>query len=1106
VLVTSTNRRAEALLEPLRFFHSLLTGRSESAVVPLPAYEVSPYRGLSPHPEIAEARAVALWKLSTGQADAAIVPVGAALVRLAGRDAYARLARTLGVGDRFGLDELVAWLESVGYERREPVEMAGEYSVRGGLVDVFPPEGRPVRLELFGDRLEELREFDPSTQRSSSPLLSATLVPLLEMPRPPELLARLWELREGREAEGAVNPFPGWEFLLPLAESFGGTLLEVVERGVILLDEPQSLRQEASRLWERWEEDYAGARGEGRVAPAPGELFLRWQAFEARAAAAPRLNLEQLAMEIPGAEHFALASQPTPRFHGAVRGFVEALRQRLLNGQRVLVASATPGELERLAEILSEYEVPYRFAAPVGRGPGLVEEKGVLAPPVEGTAPDAGAVLLVRGVVPEGVSFPEAQLTLFGNRDLFDGATPVRAPAKPKSRTAAFAGDISDLKEGDFVVHIDHGIGRFRGIKPLLYDGATEEFLHLEYEGGDRLYVPLARLDLVQRYGSLGGATPRVDRLGGLSWQRAKQRAGRAVRSMAHELLQLYAQRATVPGHAFGQDTPWQGEFESSFEWEETPDQRTAADEVKRDMQRPHPMERLLVGDVGFGKTEVALRAAFKAVCESKQVAVLAPTTVLAFQHYENFRQRFAAFPVRVEMLSRFRSRAEQKAILADLEAGKVDVLVGTHRLLSSDVQFPDLGLLIVDEEQRFGVRHKERLKELRTDVDVLTLTATPIPRTLHMALVGLRDLSLIETPPPDRLAIHTVVAPHSEELVRSALEQELDRGGQVYFVHDRVETIFRVAEGVQRLAPQARVAVAHGKLKGSELERIMLAFMQRRVDVLVTTKIIENGLDIPNCNTILVDRADRYGLGELYQLRGRVGRSNRRAYAYLLLSPQAQLSELARRRLAALKEFSELGSGFRIAALDLELRGAGNLLGREQHGHVTALGFDLYTQLLERAIAELKSGTAVPEARVTLKLGLDIRIPPDYIQDERQRLRMYKRIASLGDSAAERRALVYELEDRYGPRPRAVENLLSYSALKALAERLLLERIEQRQGAVSVQFHPQTRVEPERLVEFVQRLPGARLDPGGGLRFPVERAAPDWLEELRRRLLELQG
>ncbi|MGH9861943.1 MAG: transcription-repair coupling factor [Candidatus Acidiferrales bacterium] len=1101
LLVTSTNRRAEALLEPLRFFYTVLTGRPESSVVLLPAHDVSPYRSLSPHPDIAEARAVALWKLATGEAEMVVLPVAAALRRLASREVYAGLGRTVGVHDQLEPGELVNYLESVGYERHEPVEMAGEYSARGGIVDVFSPEGRPVRLEFFGDTLEELREFDPTTQRSTAPLRAATFAPLVEGRRTPERLAQLWALAHGQEPEGEVNPFPGWEFLLPLVESFGHTILDLAPRALVLLDEPQSLRETAEKFWAELEEEHAQRRTRAACA-APGELFLRLTAFDGLAPAAPRLRLEQLALEISGAEQALLVSQPTPRFHGGVRAFADELRQRLRANGAVLVASASAGEMERLAEILSEYEVPYRFAAPAGRRADLVEEKSVLAS-------DHHAAVLVRGALPDGVVFPEARLALFGNYDLFEKAA--EAPAKTKSKAAAFAADIGELREGDYVVHVDHGIGQFAGLKQIVHDGLTDEFLQLNYLEEARLYVPLARLDLVQKYRGVGGAAPRLDALGGISWQRRKARAARALKEMAAELLKLYAARATVPGRAFGPDSPWQREFEESFEWDETPDQRTASEEVKRDLERPHPMDRLLVGDVGFGKTEVGLRAAFKVMCESKQAAVLAPTTVLAFQHYENFRRRLAAFPLRVEMLSRFRSAAEQKRVVAELEAGKVDLVVGTHRLLSPDVRFHDLGLLIVDEEQRFGVRHKERLKQLRTEVDVLTLTATPIPRTLHMALVGLRDLSLIQTPPPDRLAIQTVVAPRSDELVRSALEQELAREGQVYFVHDRVQSIDEAAAWLHSLVPRARLAVAHGQMRERELERIMLGFMQHEYDVLVTTKIIENGLDIPLCNTLIVDRADRFGLSELYQLRGRVGRSSRRAYAYLLVPREVSLSEMARRRLAALKEFSELGSGFRLAALDLELRGAGNLLGGEQHGHINAIGFDLYTQLLERAISESRGQELRPEARATLNLGLDIRIPPDYIAEEGQRLRAYKRIASLGDSEAERQALRAELEDRYGPLPRPVENLLGYAAVKALAERLLIESIEQRQGEVRVRFHPETRVPPERLVGFVRQTAGARLEPSGALRFPAERAragAPPsgWLEELRKRLLGLEG
>jgi transcription-repair coupling factor (superfamily II helicase) len=1101
LFVTSTNRRAEELAGPLRFFHQLLTGQEGESVALFPAHDVLPYRGLSPHPDISEARAVALWRLATDQVDIAVAPVRAAMGRLAEKDSYAQLARTLHKGDTVERDELIAHLESTGYARQEPVEMPGQYSVRGGLVDIFPPEGSAVRLEFFGDELEELRGFDPSTQRSTGPIREVVIVPMVEVRRTPELMARLWELREGAAPEGRVQEFPGWEFLLPQVMGLGGTILDLLPRAVVVFEEPDLLRREAETFWAKLEEDYESAREETASSVAPGELYWRWSAFESVLSGAPQLHLEQLPMEIADADHHILLAQPTPRFHGKAQAFAGELHDRLEKGMRVLVTAANQGEMERMAELLTEFEVPFRFGMPGQYREGRVGAQGKFSGGQE------GAVVLLRGPIGEGVVFPEAGLALYGNHDLFDTVTAVRAPVRAKPRAAVFASDSSDIQPGDFVVHLDHGIGRFTGMEQIEQDGRVEEFLQILYQDNDRLYVPLVRLDLVQRYRGLGDVKPKLDRLGGVTWQRTHARTAKVIREMADELVKLYARRAALPGHGFAVDTPWQGEFEDAFEWEETPDQDTVIREVKDDMERSRPMDRLLVGDVGFGKTEVALRAAFKAVCDNKQVAVLAPTTVLAFQHFRNLQQRLAAFPVKVEMLSRLRTRGQQKKILEAVETGALDVIVGTHRLLSQDVRFHDLGLLVVDEEQRFGVRAKERLKQLKTSVDALTLTATPIPRTLHMAVVGLRDMSLIQTPPRDRLAIQTVVAKNEDALVKSALERELARGGQVYFVHDRIDSIYEVAARVKRLAPEATIGVAHGRLKETELERVVLGFMRKEFDVLVTTKIIENGLDISLANTIIINRADRFGLAELYQLRGRVGRSDRRAYAYLLISSTGALSDTARKRLAALKEFSELGAGFRLAALDLELRGAGNLLGAKQHGHVNAVGFDLYTRMLEQAVSDVKGEETIPEARVTLNLGVDLRIPSEYIQDERQRLRMYKKIASLGASEEDREALTQELEDRFGPPPRAVENLLEYAGIKAAAEKLRIESVERRQEMVRVRFHPRTPVSPPRLVEFVRSVEGAGMEPSGTLHFPLRRKSGlRWLAELRKRLLTLRG
>jgi transcription-repair coupling factor (superfamily II helicase) len=628
---------------------------------------------------------------------------------------------------------------------------------------------------------------------------------------------------------------------------------------------------------------------------------------------------------------------------------------------------------------------------------------------------------------------------------------------------------------------VDHGIGQFEGLRQIESGGRRAEFMLLLYAEEARLYVPLERMDLVQSYRAVEGTHPTLDRLGGTAWNARKTRVRKSLEDMADQLLALYAERKTAKGFAFSADGNWQREFEDAFEFEETPDQLTAIADVKGDLQKATPMDRLLCGDVGYGKTEVAMRAAFKAITDGKQVAVLTPTTVLAFQHFETFKKRYAAFPTRVEMLSRFRSAAEQKAILAELEAGKVDILIGTHRLLSKDVQFQDLGLLIVDEEQRFGVAHKERLKEMKKNVHALALSATPIPRTLHMSLVGLRDMSVIETPPRDRLAIQTVVTAFNEEMVRKAIENELAREGQVYFIHNRVESIYSLANLVTQLVPKARVVVGHGQMGEKELEQVMLKFIRDEADVLVATTIVENGLDIPRANTILINRADRLGLAELYQLRGRVGRSHQRAYAYLLVPPERVLTEVARKRLAAMKEFSELGAGFRIAALDLELRGAGNMLGRQQHGHIEAIGFDLYVQMLERAVAKLKGEESAPELRTTISLGLDVRIPPEYIPSENLRLRTYKRVSTIANDG-DKQDVRKELEDRFGALPKSVENLLEFAMLKSLSERLRIAAVERQGNKIAMRFHPETTLEPAAVVKVVRSRKGIKLDPSGVL------------------------
>jgi transcription-repair coupling factor (superfamily II helicase) len=1075
VVLVASGARAETLAASLQFFYKALAGQEATEVAVFPALDALPWQEASPHPEILETRAVSLWRFTSGLARVIVAPIAAARMRLADAASYAGQARTLVRDQEISLEEFVAHLRRVGYESHDMVEMPGQFTVRGGIVDVFPAEAeRPVRLELFGDAVESLREFDPNTQRSVRPIERVTLPPLLELPA-----------NGARGAEG----HSGEEGVAPLAHS----LFDLLEETVVILDEPQAIEEAAMEFFANAEDasQKAGDSIENMIAP---HFFTEdWDLQLSRHAC---LELDHLFVEREGIETRTIQTQPTTRYHGNVPAFMAEARERITAGERVLLAAGNLGELERFVDLCHEYETPYRL--------GELEENVTSARLAEdSSAGSVPAVVLVRAPFTDGVVFPDSHLTIYGTGDLFESQPP-GAPSRRRPKTASFFSDFSELKSGDYVVHVDHGIGQFEGLHQIENGGARGEFMRLRYADDARLYVPLERLDLVQSYRAVEGAKPALDKLGGTTWTARKARVRKSVEDMADKLLKLYAERKAGQGFAFSPDGAFQREFEDAFEFEETPDQAIAIADVKRDMERPQPMDRLLCGDVGYGKTEVAMRAAFKAVTDSKQVVVLAPTTVLAFQHYETFRRRFAAFPVNIAMVSRFCTPREMKEALAGVEAGKVDIVIGTHRLLSRDVKFHDLGLLVVDEEQRFGVAHKERLKELKHNVDVLTLSATPIPRTLNMSLVGLRDMSVIETPPKDRLAIQTVVAPFGESLVRRAIEEELARDGQVFLVHNRVETIYSLAALVQQLVPKARVVVGHGQMDDKELESVMLKFVRDEADVLVSTTIIENGLDIPRANTILINRADRFGLSELYQLRGRVGRSNQRAYAYLLVPEDVSLTPLAKRRLAALKEFSALGAGFRVAALDLELRGAGNMLGGQQHGHINAIGFDLYCQMMERAVAALKGEEAKTEMRVTINLGLDIRIPQEYIPNENLRLRTYKRIAGISNDT-EREEVDRELADRFGPPPPAVGNLLDYALLKGLAEQLLVSSIERRTNEVAIKFHPETTLPPEKLVGLIRsRGEGMRLDPSGTLWMRIERRGRI-AESVRNVLLPLE-
>ncbi len=1105
IVIVADNKAAETL-EPLLKAGCELTGAVDPArVVRFPAHDVLPFENLSPHPDVQEQRAAALWKLAAGAVEILIAPVESAALKLFDLEYYAGLTVTLKRGEEVDIEVLTAHLASVGYNQMDLVEMPGQFTRRGGILDVYSPDSdRPVRLEFFGDEIETIRKFDPETQRSQSGLDETQLLPLTESPVTEHLLAAVngrlsrqridiedEEMAAEAAAAGGVSVFPGWEFFTPVAGA-QRSLLTLVPRCALFVDEPAMVRNQIDRWWNKVEQRHERS-GIGSLIR-PEDIYLRPEILSASLDAHMGLDLDQLGMvDVLDSDatlgEIELPTRPTLRFHGSIPALTEQLKNLMTTETRIVLAVPHQGDVERLATVLRDYEVPYRLGSRTTRSSGdtMLDEASYMAG-------DLRVPVIVRSPLAAGVSFVETNLIVFGANDLSDEADVAARPEPKKSKTAAFVSDFRDLGIGDYVVHVEHGIAQYQGLKEITQDGLSVEFMILEFAEGAKLYVPLTRLDLIQKYRSTDtGPAPVLNRLGTQQWVKTKARVRKAMRDMAAELLKLYAERHTAQGTSFSKDNEFQRAFEDSFDYTETEDQASAIRAVKYDMESPTPMDRLLCGDVGYGKTEVAMRAAFKAVQDGKQVAVLTPTTVLAFQHFETFKQRFAQFPIHIEMISRFRTQKEQKDIVERVATGRVDILIGTHRLLSKDLKFQDLGLLVVDEEQRFGVRHKERLKQLRKEIDVLAMSATPIPRTLHMSLVGLRDMSVIETAPKDRMAIQTVVAKFDEKIIRSAIEVELERGGQVYFVHNRVESIYEIAMRIQELVPAARVVVAHGQMSESELEKAMLAFMHHEFDVLVATTIIENGLDIPLANTILINRAERHGLSELYQLRGRVGRSNRRAYAYLLIPQEHQLTEIARRRLAALKEFSDLGAGFKIAALDLELRGAGNMLGGEQSGHIEAVGFELYTTMLEAAVKELKGEGSDERPATQLSLGIALRIDESYVPEENQRLRLYKKIAGAASEAAVNEVRA-EMEDRYGAPPDATVYLLEAAMLRLVCERMGIAQIDRKRGELQIRFMENASVDPAHLMQVVARNAkrGAQFTPQGLLKLPLTSARPD--------------
>ncbi len=1182
--LTLRNRDLEDLECDLKFFYNQLNSRTEceELVFTLPASEADPYAGTSPHAELLEQRALALWRLAAGTGDIVMLTARSLMQRFVPPQETQSATVNLKISEELPLEYLMEHLHAIGYVRADPVNNIGEYSSRGGILDVFSPsrgteesddELRPFRVEFFGDEIESIREFDPESQRSLKQVSEAVIVPMRDERSSAQdfknwahIAREHWHdekyeraLRDRLVYAEDGELFQGWEYLLPLVKPLTATVFDYLRDTVFVIDEPSETEKQIKTIHEELQRGFERAENADDVALVPEKLFLtteelrayieKLQRVELRLLGSAALNFEEelstedvsatailhdsvheaftreasaplfLFPPEPNATDTEIISRAVRKWHGKISDLASELKQTTT--QTIFVLPST-GIADRIRETLSEYEVTLIADC----GFGIADSKN--ASPSENPQSAIRNPQSLIGDLSVGFSIPAFGLTFYIERDIFDEAIHVErrtGKAAPKKfQASAFLSDFRDLKIGDYVVHIDHGIGQFQGLFQLDASGgmttaadnyakaigaATQakenkrEFMLLTYAEGTKLYVPVERLDLVQKYSSGEVTEAKLDKLGGIAWAKTKAKAKRAMRDMAEELLKLYAERKLAQRKAFSADSHWQEEFEASFPYELTPDQATAVADMKKDMESTTPMDRLLCGDVGYGKTEVAMRAAFKAVMEGKQVALLAPTTVLAYQHFQTFKSRFAAFPATIELLSRFRNPKEQKEVVDSVEKGKVDVVVGTHRILSRDLVFKDLGLVIVDEEQRFGVAHKERLKQLKKRVDVLTMSATPIPRTLNMSLMGLRDMSVIETPPRDRLAIQTNVVAFSETVIRAAIEQELQREGQVFFVHNRVESIEEIAALVKRIVPQARIIVAHGQMGEKEMEEAVLDFVAHKYDVLVATTIIENGIDIPLANTIIINRADAYGLSQLYQLRGRVGRSNRRAYAYLLIPGEAALTPVARKRLAAIREFSDLGAGFRIAALDLELRGGGNLLGGQQSGHIDAIGFDLYCQMLERTVNELRGEDIVEEITTQLNLGVDTRIPDEYISDMSQRLRTYKRIAS-ARSDEELAKIKDEIADRYGRLTESVANLFEYAKVRREAENLGVISIDRIADSLAIRLSEKSRVNPESLIKLLSENPNAKFTPNGVLKIKMSDAGDDLAQQVFSTLGEL--
>lgn len=1016
VIICSSESKAKQIYEEYRFL--------DRSVYLYPAKDLLFYQADLRSKELVRERMEVLEAVIEGRPLTVVASFDALMDSLLPKEIIAGRTIRVSYDGTLELSAMEKALADLGYERVVQIEGPGQFAVRGGILDVFPlTEELPVRIELWGDEVDSIRTFDVESQRSIENLTEVSISPSIEFPG------------EGEQGVSFLDYFPADETLLFLDEP------------VRLMEKGQGVEEEFIEAQKkRVESGYELKDGEVRLYGTE-EILNRINTYSSIGFYALDMRCKGLLIR----ESYHIQAKSVNPYNSSFELLIQDLKRLKRNGYRVVLLSGSRTRAKRLAEDLRDYNLSSYYSDDLDR----------LAEP--------GEIMTAYGHVAEGYEYPMLKFTVISETDIFGK---VKKKKKRKTYEGRKIQSFSELKPGDYVVHENHGLGIYQGIEKIEVDKITKDYMKISYAQGGNLYIPATQLDLIQKYASADAKKPKLNRLGGQDWTRTKTRVKGAVREIARDLVELYAARQEQKGYEYGEDTVWQKEFEEMFPFEETEDQLLAIDAVKKDMQSKKIMDRLICGDVGYGKTEIAIRAAFKAVQEDKQVVYLVPTTILAQQHYNTFVQRMKDFPVRIDLMCRFRTPAQQKKTAADTKRGLVDIVIGTHRVLSDDMKFKDLGLLIIDEEQRFGVQHKEKIKKLKENVDVLTLTATPIPRTLHMSLIGIRDMSVLEEAPEERMPIQTYVMEYNDEMVREAIEREISRQGQVYYVYNRVEDIAEVTAHIQKLVPEVTVAYAHGQMKEHQLERIMYEFISGEIDVLVSTTIIETGLDISNVNTMIIHDADRLGLSQLYQLRGRVGRSNRMAYAFLLYRRDKMLKGVAEKRLAAIREFTDLGSGFKIAMRDLEIRGAGNLLGAEQHGHMEAVGYDLYCKMLNEAVRLLKGEIKEEDFTTTMDLNVDAFIPDSYIPNEYQKLDVYKRIAAI-ENEEEMEDMTEELLDRFGDIPKKVEKLLKVAALKTMAHAAYVTSVEQKGARFVFTMYERARVAPQRIPELIESFHG---------------------------------